>query len=225
MGQLVCLHDFRERNGLSQVELARLLGISAAYLSSVESKNGKLSQEKMRKLWALCEEKPWFWDDLVPAHTRLVEIWHDIHKSYHPKRNSSDAPISQEATGVSHRDSLIKKFEEDFSQAVPEAVRERIRLGQQGIDSILAERVISILPPGYRIEKEWLLTGELPMHPEDVVKVDDPDAMKPFEWNEPAGSGDQLDTKAYALLQVLLQKQEELKQMVDEIRTLLMKQS
>lgn len=212
MSSLVQLVKFRQRNGLSQVELARLLGISAAYLSSVESRDGKLSREKMKRLWELCDENGWFPDDLVPAYHRLTEIWYEIHAVYSVRM----APFCSFSPEDNSKQKALREFEEDFTKVISESLRESIRLGQQGIDSILADRIIATLPKGYSVNKEWLISGE---GPKDEVKVF-MDAM----LDEKSGNtiGAENKDRTLILLERLLHQQEELAMMMSEIRTLLM---
>lgn len=212
MSSLVQLVKFRQRNGLSQVELARLLGVSAAYLSSVESKGGKLSREKMKKLWELAEEKGWFPDDLVPAYERLNEVWFDV-VSFPIVRT---APFCSSPPQDNSRQDDIRKFEEDFTKVISESLRESIRLGQQGIDSVLAERIIAILPKWYSVYKEWLISGEGPK--------DEGEAYMDAMLDEQSVNSMRAENKdrTLILLERMLKQQEELATMMSEIRTLLM---
>lgn len=215
MSSLVQLVKFRQRNGLSQVELARLLGVSAAYLSSVESKGGKLSREKMKKLWELAEEKGWFPDDLVPAYERLNEVWFDVVSFPIVLKE----PFCSSSPQDNSRQDAIRRFEEDFTKVMSDSLRESIRLGQQGIDSVLAERIIAILPKWYSVYKEWLISGEGPKNEGDAYM----DAM----LDEKAGNsmGAENKDRTLILLERMLQQQEELATMMSEIRTLLMNKS
>lgn len=186
MNNLVCLAEFRQRNGLSQAELGRLLGTSSSYISSVESGNGKFSIEKMQKLWDLGEGK-WFMEDLVPAYTRLCKAKEDA--------LWCGGEVSAEA----------------FEKAVPAHVMESIKYGQQGIDSLLADKIIAICPPDVHFSKIWLVTGEGEMYAKPVFVE---------------GEGAKIDAeKVFALLSDLKKKQDELEVMIIEIRDALLKKS
>ena len=184
MNNLVCLAEFRQRNGLSQAELGRLLGTSSSYISSVESGNGKFSVEKMQKLWTLGEGK-WFMEDLVPAYTRLCKVKEDALWS------------GQEV------------FAEAFEKAVPAHLMESIKYGQQGIDLLLADKIIDICPPDVHFSKIWLMAGEGEMYSKPIYVE---------------GEGAKIDAeKVFTLLSEIKKKQEGLERMILEIRNSLLK--
>lgn len=186
MNNLVCLAEFRQRNGLSQGELGRLLGTSSSYISSVESGNGKFSFEKMQKLWALGEGK-WFMEDLVPAYTRLCKV--------------RDEALWSGGTA----------FAEAFEKAVPAHLMESIKYGQQGIDLLLADKIIDICPPDVHFSKIWLVAGEGEMYSKPIY-VD--------------GEGVKVDAeKIFTLLSEIKKKQEDLEGMIIAIRDSLLKKS
>lgn len=57
---------FRTQNNLKQADLARVLGVSSSYISSVESHKGKLSQKQIQKLY----KQGFVTDALFPAYAR-----------------------------------------------------------------------------------------------------------------------------------------------------------
>lgn len=207
--KLVDLAAFRQRNGLKQEELALLLGVNRSYISQVETGSCKISADKMKKLWELSKTEPWFLDDLVPALDRLDYLYYSVDSSLNPY----DPYAPKEERFNPEKEVIQKKFETEFSRVVTQAVRESIRLGQTGIDTALADKIIAILPPGYCYNKEWLMTGEGPIRPGDTL----PERTPSSEW------GDEIDpARIYPLLETVLQKQEEIERMVKEIKELLL---
>lgn len=193
MDNLICLADFRRRNGLSQSELGRLLGTSPSFISLVESGSSKFSRDKMKRIEELSAEQGWFLDDLVPAFARLGLLCGSIESSHDL---SSDT---------------IKKFRKDFDHVVPKSLFESIKYGQQGIDSVLADRIIAILPPDYIINKEWLMSGEGPMRPGESL----PDTSE-IEWETV------IDAKGIqSCLERIMKKQDALEAMLKEIRSII----
>ena len=211
MEKLVDLATFRERNGLKQEDLAKLLGVNRSYISQVETGSCKISAEKMKKLWELSKSEPWYMDDLVPALDRLDYLYYSVDSSlnpYEPRKPKEDRFDPA-------KEALQRKFENDYARVVTQTVRESILLGQQGIDSALAEKIIAILPPGYEVNKQWLMTGEGPIHPGDVVPEESGADYKVS-----------IDAKGIQiLLEKIMKKQEELEVMMGEIRTMLMHKS
>ena len=197
MDNLICLADFRRRNGLSQAELGQLLGTSPSFISLVESGNSKFSREKMKRIEELSAEQGWFLDDLVPAFYRLGLLCGYIETSH---------DLSSET---------IKKFRKDFDRIVPKSLFESIKYGQQGIDSVLADKIITILPPGYIINKEWLMSGEGPMRPGETTSED-----SNGEWEMT------IDAKGIlSYLEKIMKKQEALEAMLVEMKSILVNKS
>lgn len=209
--KLVDLATFRERNGLKQEDLAKLLGVNRSYISQVETGSCKISAEKMKKIWELSKTEPWYMDDLVPALDRLDYLYYSVDSSlnpYEPEKPKEDRFDPA-------KEAIQQKFEIDFARVVTQAVRENILLGQQGIDSALAEKIIAILPAGYEFNKLWLMTGEGPIRPGDVLPEE--------PWLD---YKDTIDAKGIQiLLEKIMKKQEELEVMMGEIRTMLMHKS
>lgn len=188
----ICLEDFRTRNGLSQSELGSLLGTTGSFISLVESGKNRLSADKVRRIEELASEKGWFLDDLVPAFSRLGLLFDYI--------TTSDG-LSDEA---------VKKFEAAYHRVLPKSLFEAIRFGQQGIDALLASKLVSICPKELTPEKEWLISGEGKMFP----------WSKNLEVKDNGGkNGGEDDVKT--MLQEIAKKQEALEAMLTEIRALL----
>ena len=139
---LINLPYFRKRNGLKQEDLARLLGLNRSYISLVEIGKGKMPAQRMKAIWALAAEKGWFMDGLLPAYDRLQQLTAEI---------LADASLPAKAK---------KQFQKDFKSALPPALSEAIQCGQQGIDPVLADKIVAICPPGHVPDREWLLRGD-----------------------------------------------------------------
>lgn len=209
--KLVDLAAFRGRNGLKQEDLAQLLGVNRSYISQVETGSCRISADKMKKLREVAKTKPWFMDDLVPAYDRIEYVYFTVRESL------SFEPLDPHEEDKDYyspeKQALLQQFERDFARVITESVRESIWLGQQGIDSTLADKIIAILPPGFRYNKEWLMTGEGPIRPGDTL----PERTPSSEWDETIDPG-----RIYPVLEKVLQKQEELERMVKEIKELLL---
>lgn len=145
MEHLINLADFRERNDLSQAELGKYLGTTSAFISLIERGKSKMPVDKMLKLLDLARQNAWFTEDLVPAAERLriLEDYCFYYETLSPEEEASRR--------------------EKYFSALPEKIREDIRLGQKGINSALADRIIASCPPKFTPNKEWLMTGKGPM--------------------------------------------------------------
>ena len=150
-------------------------------------------------------------DDLVPALDRLDYLYFTIDSSLNPFD-----PIAQDKERYNpEKESLRKKFEANFARVITRAVRESIAMGQQGIDSALAEKIIAILPRGYEVNKVWLMTGDGPIHPGDALP-----AVPELNYEETT------DAKGIeVLLETILKRQELLEVMIREIKSILMRKS
>lgn len=138
---LINLPYFRKRNGLKQEDLARLLGLNRSYISLVEIGKGKMSERRMKALWALADEKGWFMDGLLPAFDRLQQLSAEI---------DADKALPAKTR---------QQFQKDFEAAIPGPLFDAIRYGQQGIDPVLADKLVAICPPGHVPDREWLIQG------------------------------------------------------------------
>lgn len=216
-GKIVDLAAFRERNRLKQEDLAQLLGVNRSYISQVETGACKISADKMKKIWELSEEYGWFIDDLVPAYQRLEELWYEVHAIY----QYSFVPFCSLSSEDVPRHEILRKFEEGFTKVISESLRESIKLGQQGIDSKLADRIIATLPKGYSVYKEWLISGDGPKDEGAIFMAAEIEEQRERDKSVIENNKD----RTLVLLEKVLQQQEDLAAMMSEIRSLLMNKS
>ena len=143
MESYINLTDFRQRNGITQTELARILKTSTPFISMIESGSSRMPVKKIKLLLNACKENCWFTDELVPAGHRLEHLLINIE-------------ASEDVT-----DEEKKLFKQRFESSIPKGIQDSITFGQQGIDSVLADKIISICPPPFdKIRKEWLMDGD-----------------------------------------------------------------
>ena len=187
MATLIDLSGFRKRNSLSQAELGKAIGTSAAFISQVETETSKMPVEKIKTILAIAPEKGWCTDDLVPASARL-DFLYEFVKSYYENNNDYVNPIDI---------------------AVPADLRESIRLGQTGIDSGLADRILAAWPREPYPSKQWLMNEE-------------GDFLPPIEYDDFRNTTDIGITEIKELLNTLLTKQETIEKEILEIRAFLM---
>jgi transcriptional regulator with XRE-family HTH domain len=66
---MVDLKTFRKKNGITQKELAKFLGITHGFISQVELGKSRLPEDKLEKL--LNNDRGWAVDDLVEAENSI----------------------------------------------------------------------------------------------------------------------------------------------------------
>lgn len=216
-GKIVDLAAFRVRNSLKQENLAQLLGVNRSYISQVETGACKISADKMKKIWELGERYGWFMDDLVPAYQRLIELWYEVHAFY----QHFTVPFCSLSSAEAPNNENPRKFEEAFTEVISGSLLESIKLGQQGIDSKLADRVIATLPKGFSVYKQWLVSGDGPMDETEILM----DALIDEERERVKSVIEENKDRTLILLEKIIQQQEALAAMMSEIRSLLMKKT
>ncbi len=211
--KLVDLAAFRERNGLKQEDLAQLLGVNRSYISQVEIGSCRISADKVKKIWELGDEYKWFMDDFVPAYSRLSKLKQELTEDFAiydlMRKNRSDG-----STYVQR----LSDFEAGLEKVLSLTVLESIRLGQQGIDSVLADRIISVIPECLPpVSREWLMTGE------GAIYVERKD-QSPQEHHSDPNQSPSIDD-VMVLLEKMSRRQEVLESMIKEIKAFLLNKS
>lgn len=130
---LIDLVGFRQRNGITQAQLAALLGVTRGNISLMESA-GRISSQHIDTIYnhySRC--------GLIPAFDRLLEAENYLVKEdYLESYNLSND---------------IYPFQELFSQDIIKS----IKYGKVGITSDIANTIVTTYPI---INKEWLISGE-----------------------------------------------------------------
>lgn len=94
----IAFKQFRKKNGLKQAEIAKLLNVSAAYISQVEKGESNLSPDKLQKLLNIATLQEWDASALLPEYTRINLVL-DYFKSRGINNPLSDATIENMRTG------------------------------------------------------------------------------------------------------------------------------
>lgn len=145
------LDAFRKKNSLLQQEVADFLGTSRGYISMVEQGDSKLSTNKIEKLYESAIEKNWDISDLVPAYSRLEQVFNYI---------------SNKAFGVQASWEVKEELDKVLPALLSPAIIQKIRHGEIGLTGAVADAIIKQYP---EINRQWLLdgTGEMLLAPSD----------------------------------------------------------
>ena len=135
MSRIIDLRAFRKANNLSQKYIAEVLGVTSGFISLIENGRGKLPSGKREKLLRLADENGWKTEDLNPDEARIQLLFDALQGV---DRNLADC----------------------LSSVLTPQILKEIHLGKQGIDTTLANKIISVCPKGNRPSKGWLLSGE-----------------------------------------------------------------
>ncbi len=198
MGALIDLSGFRKRNNLSQAELAKAIGTSAAFISQVETGASKMPAEKLQTLERVAEEKHWSTRGLIPAWDRLWLLGKYIGDVDKDNRELDEI--------------YSKDYPKLLNQTIPMEIVDAIGMGQIGIDSALADFIIAACPKQYKPNKNWLMSGEGDIFPQSVRAAANGETKMSVPRNDNTG----------ALLESILAKQESLEKELQEIKALLM---
>lgn len=198
MGSLIDLSSFRKRNNLSQAELGKAIGTSAAFISQVETGASKMPAEKLETLERIAEEKHWSTRGLIPAWDRLCLL-----VNYIGDVDEDDRELDK---------IYSKEYPKLLNQTIPMEIVDAIGMGQIGIDSALADFIIAACPKQYKPNKTWLMTGEGDIFPQNERATAHGETEMSILGND----------KTEALLESILAKQESLEKELQEIKALLM---
>ncbi len=145
------LDSFRKKNALLQQDVADFLGTSRGYISKVEKGNSKLSPSKIDMLLEGAQKNNWDVSDLVPAYSRLEQVY--------------DYIISK-TLGTSIGKGAPKDLDRVIVQILSPAIVNKIKYGEIGLNGAVAEAILRQYP---EIDKQWLLdgTGEMLLAPSD----------------------------------------------------------
>lgn len=140
MTQLIDITSFRQRNHITQSDLAKYLGISRSFINQVENGKVALPESRLRKLLEDSpKEKKWDPYPLVPAYGRMMRLYTIL--------------LNDDTTG-SNRGFLGLETNPFYLE---DDVIENIKLGRTGITEPIIQKIQEFFP---YVNRYWLETGE-----------------------------------------------------------------
>ena len=149
--KLLDLARFRKDNGFTQDDLARILNITRAYISRIETGRANLSDKKIDDL--VLHPEDWETSGLVPCFSRLMTLAYFLHE------NDSSFYYKLQKPPSLDDDLWYNIYCNDlpFYGILREETILAIRHGKSEITDGIADAIVSAFP---QVNRNWLLTGE-----------------------------------------------------------------